>query len=147
MKIQTLSKLALVSILTISTSVFAEDKINWTGFYGSAMVGRDWGHVGEGNGFSVYPFVSGPGADYYTTFGNNGSSFNGWSGNFKLGYNKQIDNNLHYEKYFEIINLFLKKINKGKINIIKIQENIYHTDFSKRIDEDTPEKFITWLIT
>ena len=74
MKIQTLSKLALVSILTISTSVFAEDKINWTGFYGSAMVGRDWGHFGEGNGFSVYPFVPGPGADYYTTFGNNGSS-------------------------------------------------------------------------
>jgi hypothetical protein len=67
--------------------------------------------------------------------------------NIILFFIEQIDNNLHYEKYFEIINLFLKKINKGKINIIKIQENIYHTDFSKRIDEDTPEKFITWLIT
>jgi hypothetical protein len=67
--------------------------------------------------------------------------------NIILSFIEQIDNNLHYEKYFEIINLFLKKINKGKINIIKIHENIYHTDFSKRIEEDTPEKFITWLIT
>ena len=94
MTFRTIQKLVLITLLTLSATVFADDKINWTGFYGSAMVGRDWGHVGEGNGFSVYPYVPSPGADYFTTFGNNGSSFNGWSGNFKLGYNKQIDNNL-----------------------------------------------------
>ena len=90
MSLRTMQKLVLITLITLSSSVFAADKIDRTGFYGSAMVGREWGHVGEGNGFSVYPYVPGPGADYYTTFGNNGSSFNGWSGNFKLGYNKQI---------------------------------------------------------
>jgi opacity protein-like surface antigen len=90
MKLRAIQKLVLITLITLSASAFAEDKINWTGFYGSATVGRTWGHVSEGNGF--YSFVPGP--EYYTSFGNNGSSFNGWSGNFKLGYNKQIDNNL-----------------------------------------------------
>jgi hypothetical protein len=58
----------------------------------------------------------------------------------------QIDIEIHFEKYFEIVNLFLKKLYKGKIYENKLQNNILLTqEFSKRI-EDTPEKFITWLL-
>ena len=58
----------------------------------------------------------------------------------------QINIEIHFEKYFEIVNLFLKKLYKGKINENKIQHNILLTqEFSKRI-EDTPEKFINWLL-
>jgi hypothetical protein len=50
MTLRTIQKLVLITLCTLSLSVSADEKIDWTGFYGSAMVGRDWGHVSEGGG-------------------------------------------------------------------------------------------------
>lgn len=91
MKFSALSKLTLISILTLSTTVFADDNINWTGFYGSAMVGYTWGHVGEGSGFDNQ---LAPPAFNYPLIGSGGNSFNGVNGTLKLGYNKQIEANV-----------------------------------------------------
>ena len=92
MRFTTIQKLVLITLITLSASVFAEDKINWTGFSGSVMVGRDWGHVGEGNGLVSY--IPSPPGEINIISGGVGSNIKGWSGNIKLGYNKQFDNNL-----------------------------------------------------
>lgn len=49
--------------------------------------------------------------------------------------------------YFEVIELFLKKIiiMKNKIYEIKILENIYSHEFNKKI-KDTPKDFVDWII-
>lgn len=96
MIIRTIQKLVLITLFTLSISVSADEKIDWTGFYGSAMVGRDWGHVSEGGGHSTFTSPDYyPGYIYETSlFSHDGSSFRGWSGNLKLGYNKQINENV-----------------------------------------------------
>jgi outer membrane immunogenic protein len=88
MKTHTLIKSSLICLLSLSTSAFADEQINWTGFYSSAMIGRDWGDVGEGNGLA--------GNTSYTGIISKGigSSIQGWASSLKLGYNKQFDNNL-----------------------------------------------------
>jgi outer membrane immunogenic protein len=87
MKTHILLKLIIISLLAFSSSIFADEKIDWNGFYGSAMIGRDWGSVGMGNGTIAY---------YAPTqiVGTNSNSFDGLSGSLKLGYNKQFNNNL-----------------------------------------------------
>jgi len=57
--------------------------------------------------------------------------------------NKDIYN-IEYKKYFEIVDLLLKKIFKGKNIEIKILENIFHTDFDENLKE-TSTHFISWL--
>jgi outer membrane immunogenic protein len=85
-------KILLITLFTLSASAFAEDKINWTGFYGSAMLGRDWGHISEGDAY-----VTGYTGDFenaYKLTGGASPDIKGTSLNFKLGFNKQIDTNL-----------------------------------------------------
>ncbi|MFZ1765855.1 MAG: outer membrane beta-barrel protein [Candidatus Nitrotoga sp.] len=86
-----MNKIVFLLLLALSTSAFAEGQINWTGFYGSVMVGHDWGHVGEGSGTDNQLL---PPAYNFTLPGSSSSSFNGVSGTLKLGYNKQIETNL-----------------------------------------------------
>jgi len=64
--------------------------------------------------------------------------------NIILKFIGQLNKDITSKKYIEIIELFLKKIHKGKVVEIKLMEKIYHSDFYK-ILEDTPEKFISWL--
>ena len=92
MIIRTIQKLVLISLLTLSTSVFADDKINWNGFYGSVLVGSDWGHVSEGDAY-VTGYTGGYQNAYKLT-GGRSPSIEGVSLNLKLGFNKQIDTNL-----------------------------------------------------
>jgi len=95
MTLRTIQKLVLITLFTLSLSVSADEKIDWTGFYGSAMVGRDWGHVSEGGGHSTFTSPDYPGYIYEASLlAHDGSSLKGWSGNLKLGYNKQIDQNI-----------------------------------------------------
>ena len=92
MTTHTIQKLVLIVLLTVSSSVFAQDKIDWTGFYGSAMIGRLWGDVSEGDAY-----VTGYTGDYanaYKLTGGASPDIKGTSLNFKLGFNKQIDMNL-----------------------------------------------------
>lgn len=77
-----------VLLLVVSSSVFADEKINWNGVYGSAMIGRHWGDIGGDDGTWTYV------PDEQYRFSGDSSSLRGWSGNVKLGYNKQLDNNL-----------------------------------------------------
>ena len=88
MKTPSISKLVLASFLVLSSSVFADDKVNWQGLYGSATVGRSWGHVSEGDG-AGYSENYGPNNNNFTN--GIGASMSGWGGNLKLGYNKQFD--------------------------------------------------------
>jgi outer membrane immunogenic protein len=89
--IRLIQKLALVLLLPIPITVFADDKIDWTGLYGSALVGLDFGHVGEGNG-TGFSTAYAPNSN---TFSDGiGADLSGLSGNLKLGYNKQYDSNL-----------------------------------------------------
>lgn len=88
MKTHILLKLFVLSLLALSSSIFADEKIDWNGFYGSAMIGRDWGSVGMGNGIMGYPIGPTP------IVGTNSNLFDGLSGSLKLGYNKQFNNNL-----------------------------------------------------
>lgn len=87
-----MKKIIPLVLLALSTSAFADDNVNWTGFYGSVLVGRDWGNAGNDNGNFNYIFTNTLANDYQIS--GTGSSFNGWSGNIEFGYNKQLDNNL-----------------------------------------------------
>jgi len=91
MTLRTIQKLVLITLFTLSISVFADDKIDWTGFYGSVMIGRDFGHVGQGHGILDY---SEDFDNYLYFFNRSGVSMNGWSGGLKLGFNKQFDSNI-----------------------------------------------------
>jgi len=88
MKTHILLKLFVLSLLALSSSIFADEKIDWNGFYGSAMIGRDWGSVGMGNGIITIVGIEN------TLVGAESNSFDGLSGSLKLGYNKQFNNNL-----------------------------------------------------
>jgi len=74
--------------------------------------------------------------------------------NFKLNKNiyniisrfiEQLAKEIETDKYIEIIELFLKKIQKGKVFEIKIMEKIYSQDFDEKL-QDEPDKFIAWLL-
>jgi outer membrane immunogenic protein len=94
MRFITLQKLLLITLLSLSASLFADDKISWDGAYGSLMLGRTFGNAGEGNGDMKYLLDPPPGTYDYNMFGNGGSSIKGWGGSIKLGMNKQINDNL-----------------------------------------------------
>ena len=83
-----MKKIIFFIFFAFSTSAFADNQINWTGFYGSAMIGYTSGDVGDDNG--TFQYIPSGTYDFWGT----GSSFNGLSGNLKLGFNKQIDENL-----------------------------------------------------
>jgi len=91
----TIQKLVLISLFALSSSVFAEDKINWTGFYGSVMAGYSWGHK-QDRGISefVYDGDTHPPSDPNGFPINTplGASFRSIGGTLRLGYNKQLDN-------------------------------------------------------
>jgi opacity protein-like surface antigen len=87
-----IQKLVLITLITLSASVCAQDKIDWTGFYGSAMIGRLWGDVSEGDAY-VTGYTGGYENAYKLT-GGSSPDIRGTSLNFKLGFNKQIDTNL-----------------------------------------------------
>ena len=58
---------------------------------------------------------------------------------------EQLNKEIESEKYIEIIELFLKKLQKGKIFEIKLLEKLYHPEFDEKL-EGTSEKFISWLV-
>ena len=87
-----MKKIIPVLLLALSTSAFADEKTDWTGFYGSVLVGHNWGGVSEGK-VDAFCTCYGPTQSWFLTNGS-GSSIHGWSGNLKVGYNKQINANL-----------------------------------------------------
>ena len=87
-----IQKLVLIILITLSASVYAQDKTDWTGFYGSAMIGRLWGDVSEGDAY-VTGYTGGY-LNAYKLTGGSSPDIRGTSLNFKLGFNKQIDTNL-----------------------------------------------------
>jgi hypothetical protein len=73
--------------------------------------------------------------------------------NFKLNKNiyniivtfiEHLAKDIESDKYIEIIELFLKKLQKGKVFEIKIMEKIYNQEFDEKL-KDEPDKFISWL--
>lgn len=75
--------------------------------------------------------------------------------NFKLNKNiyniiyrfiEQLAKEIETDKYIEIIELFLKKIQKGKVFEIKIMEKIYNQEFDEKL-KDEPDKFISWILS
>lgn len=94
MKLRTIQKLVLIALLTSSFSVFAADKIDWNGFYGSVLAGRTFGDINKKDGQFTYLNSDGSfNAAYHIDSGDN-SSLNGWNGSLKLGFNKQLNDNL-----------------------------------------------------
>jgi hypothetical protein len=76
-------------------------------------------------------------------------------GNCKLGVNsyktilifiERLNKDIHFDKYFEIIEIFLKKYLKGKVAETQIQEKIYSVEFDDRL-EDNVDKFILWIFS
>jgi outer membrane immunogenic protein len=94
MSLRTIQKLVLITLFTLSISVFADDKIHWTGFYSSAMIGRDWSNNGGSNGTVDFTHIPNDRPVENWSVVGDGNSFKGWGGNLKFGYNKQLDNNL-----------------------------------------------------
>ena len=58
---------------------------------------------------------------------------------------EEISVETNSEKYIELIELFLKKLHKLKIEHINVKEKIYSSVFSDKLKEQ-PEKVISWLI-
>jgi len=95
MTLRKIQKIFLTSLLAMSTSAFADDKLDWTGFYGSAMLGNTWGVSQNKGGALIYVNADGSADNGNTSpISDNKSSFHGVNGTIKLGYNKQIDTNL-----------------------------------------------------
>jgi hypothetical protein len=57
------------------------------------------------------------------------------------------DFKLYNLKYINIIELFVKRINKNKISIDMIQKKIHRSDCLDILNEYTPLKFINWLFS
>ena len=57
---------------------------------------------------------------------------------------EQLNKDIESEKYIKIIELFLKKLQKGKVFEIKVLQKIYHLEFYEELEE-IPEKFMSWL--
>jgi outer membrane immunogenic protein len=82
---------SFISVLFTGNSAFA-DEPSWSGFYGAAMLGYTFGDVEENRGtYVLYDPVNG---DYHAILnGSNGDSLKGFSGTFRLGYNKELSGN------------------------------------------------------
>lgn len=93
MKLRTIQKLFLIALLTSSFSVFAADKIDWNGFYGSVLAGRTFGDINKKDGQFTWLYSDGSIDSSHIDSGDN-KSFNGWNGSLKLGFNKQLNDNL-----------------------------------------------------
>jgi|UniRef100_A0A6C0HCC4 hypothetical protein len=61
-----------------------------------------------------------------------------------LTFVEQLTKDIEHDKYIKILELFLKKFQRGRIIELKITEKIYNQEFREKL-EDTPEKFISWL--
>ena len=57
------------------------------------------------------------------------------------------DFKLYNLKYINIVELFVKRINKNKISIDMIQKKIHRSDCLDILNEYTPLKFINWLFS
>jgi len=70
--------------------------------------------------------------------------FNKEAYNIILLFVKQLNIDIHYDKYYEVVELFLKKIQKGKSIEVKNYEKMVNPAFYEKL-EDNPSKFINWL--
>lgn len=87
-------KSSLAVLLTLlSANAIADETNNWDGLYGSVLIGYTDGDVKEKDGLSTYINDDNSFNSEYLHYGNGKASMSGISGNFKIGYNKQIANN------------------------------------------------------
>ena len=64
-----------------------------------------------------------------------------------LFFDNLILNNDDFNKFYEIINAFFKKINKKQsINLLQIKNKLIHEDFSDVLADESNEKFIAWVL-
>ncbi|CAN4271844.1 COG3637 Opacity protein and related surface antigens [Methylophilaceae bacterium] len=83
-----MNKITLATLLVLfSSNALAADDASWNGFYGSVLAGRDFGDVNKKNGTFDY------GTTIHNISGAN-SSLDGWNAALKIGFNKQINDNL-----------------------------------------------------
>ncbi len=83
-----MKKLTILLVL-LSFNTLAAENISWDGFYGSALLGGDFGDVNKKNGLFKYYKPDGTVQSSNVVIGNN-SSLDGITGNLKLGFNKQL---------------------------------------------------------
>jgi len=76
----------------------------------------------------------------------NSYKHNKTSFNIILKFIEQLNKNISFEKYIEIIELFIKKYYKGKVIEIKLQERLNNFEFYEKL-EDTPLNFISWIFS
>ena len=63
-----------------------------------------------------------------------------------LFFDNLILNNDNFNKFYEIINAFFKKLNKKQsINLLQIKNKLIHEDFSDVLADESNEKFIVWV--
>ena len=58
-------------------------------------------------------------------------------------------NSKDFTKVYDIILTFLKKINKttnAAINFLKIKNKLHHDELNIYLTNETPEKFVNWLL-
>lgn len=61
-------------------------------------------------------------------------------------FDSLIEKNNDFIKFYEILNVFFKKINKKtNINLSQIKNKLIHEDFSNILADETNEKFIAWV--
>ena len=55
-----------------------------------------------------------------------------------------------FNKVYDIILTFLKKLNKtnnnNSIHFLKFKKNLQHDEFNLYLTNETPEKFVNWLL-
>lgn len=86
-----LKQIAPIILVALSSSVLADDKVDWNGIYSSAMIGSTFGNSQSKDGSVSYLLANGQvdGNAVYP-IRNDKSSFNGINGTVKIGYNKQV---------------------------------------------------------
>jgi len=84
-----MKKIIFALLLTSTTFTFAGEPVDWSGFYGSLLIGRDWAHVTEGATSAIYNNSENEGEIFESR---SPYSLGAWNGGIKLGYNKQISN-------------------------------------------------------
>jgi len=63
-----------------------------------------------------------------------------------LFFDNLLLNNDDFNKFYEIINAFFKKLNKKQsINLLQIKNKLIHEDFSDVLADESNEKFISWV--
>jgi len=76
----------------------------------------------------------------------NSYKHNKFSFNIILKFIEKLNKNISFEKYIEIIELFIKKYYKGKVIEIKLEERLNNFEFYEKL-EDTPSNFISWIFS